>query len=242
MFLYSVKDEEEIEEEDRNFYVNLFVTKAGYLKKITSQSLRLSHEQKLKEKDEICLQEEVLNDVDVLFFTDKGRMYRLNLKEIKENKASAFGEYMPAYFKFEDDEKIIKVLYTDDYDGNLMFFYKNGKVSKVSFLSYKTNRKKLLTAFSKDVELVSLFLEKAESFYMMCSNNEKAIIVSSSLAEVKSKKDSKGVSFLRLNKNCVLKSVRLVEKNELKNLKKFVVEKIPSSGRVVSVQLSLNEN
>ena len=200
MFLYSVQDEEEVEEEDRNFYVNLFVTKAGYLKKITSQSLRLSHEQKLKEKDEICLQEEVLNDVDVLFFTDKGRMYRLNLKEIKENKASAFGEYMPAYFKFEDDEKIIKVLYTSDYNGNLIFFYKNGKVSKVSFLSYKTNRKKLLTAFSKDVDLVSLFLEKADSFYMMCSNNEKAIIVSSSLAEVKSKKDSKGVSFLRLNR------------------------------------------
>ena len=242
MFLYSVEEEEEIEEEeDKSFYVNLFVTMAGYLKKITAQSLRLSHEQKLKEKDKICLQGEVLNDVDVLFFTDKGRMYRVNLKEIKENKASSLGEYMPAYFKFDDDEKIVKVIYTKDYEGNLLFFYKNGKVSKVSFSSYKTNRKKLLTAFSKDFELVSLFLEKEERNYMMRSNNEKAIVVSSSLAEVKSKKDSKGVSFLRLNKGCVLKSVSLVEEKDLKNLKKFVVEKIPSSGKVVSTQLSLNE-
>ena len=239
MFLDSVEEEIEMDAEEEGSLVNLVITKEGYLKKITEQSLRLNNEQKLKEGDRIYINEKVSSDVDVLFFTNMHRMYRLNLKKFKEIKASLLGEYIPAYFEFDEGEKIIKVVYTKNYLGNLLFFYSNGKISRVSLISYKTNRKKLLNAFSKDSDIVNIILETKASMYMLKSNNEKAIVFSSGLIELKTKKDSKGVLVLKLNSNSELKEALKLKEGDEESLKDIVVEKIPAVGKKYSKQLSL---
>ena len=239
MFLDSVEEEIEMDAEEEGSLVNLVITKEGYLKKITEQSLRLNNEQKLKEGDRIYINEKVSSDVDVLFFTNMHRMYRLNLKKFKEIKASLLGEYIPAYFEFDEGEKIIKVVYTKNYLGNLLFFYSNGKISRVSLISYKTNRKKLLNAFSKDSDIVNIILETKASMYMLKSNNEKAIVFSSGLIELKTKKDSKGVLVLKLNSSSELKEALKLKEGDEESLKDIVVEKIPAVGKKYSKQLSL---
>ena len=240
MFLFSVKEYDDLLEEEKSDYlVNLFLTKEGYLKKITTQSLRLSHDQKLKENDFILFHKEVNNDVDVLFFTNKARMYKANLSSFKETKASLLGDFIPAIFKFDDDEKILDVIYTKKYDGNLLFFYEDGRAFKVSLNSYKTNRKKLLNVYDKENKIVKIFCEKEDCYFLLQSTNEKIVIINSNLVELKAKKGQKGVFVFRLNKNCKIKKVVKMKKVELKDYDGYVFEKIPASGKAMAEQLKL---
>ena len=64
--------EPEDEEDDIPDYpVTLFVSKEGYLKKITAQSLRMSGEQKFKEGDSLAFSRETNNKAEILVFTDQ---------------------------------------------------------------------------------------------------------------------------------------------------------------------------
>ena len=77
MFYYG-GDEDENEEEDDvpDYSVNMFLTRDGYFKKITSQSLRMANEQKLKDGDVITMFTEATNKTELLFFTDKCQVYK----------------------------------------------------------------------------------------------------------------------------------------------------------------------
>ena len=55
--------------------MNCFLSAEGYFKRITSQSLRMSGEQKLKEGDEIIFEQELSGRTEMLFFTDKFQVY-----------------------------------------------------------------------------------------------------------------------------------------------------------------------
>ena len=62
--------EEEVEEIP-DYPVTVFVSREGYLKKITAQSLRMSGEQKFKEGDSLDFSAETTNREELLVFTDK---------------------------------------------------------------------------------------------------------------------------------------------------------------------------
>ncbi|MEG1050091.1 MAG: DNA gyrase subunit A, partial [Oscillospiraceae bacterium] len=72
----TIEKEDEEEEEIQCYPVNLFLTKQGYLKKITPQSLRMSSEQKLKADDEVMEHIETVNDIELMFFTNKQQVYK----------------------------------------------------------------------------------------------------------------------------------------------------------------------
>ena len=75
--------------------VHLFVSKQGYLKKITPQSLRMSGEQKFKEGDSLSFTVETTSRAEVLVFSDKCQCYKTRLSEFEDSKASVLGEYLP---------------------------------------------------------------------------------------------------------------------------------------------------
>ena len=240
MFLYSVKDYiDSNEPENLNYTVNLFITNDGYLKKITAQSLRLSREQKLKECDFIKLHVELQNDTDLLFFTNKAKMFKANLANFKETKASSLGDFIPAVLRFDTEENVLDVVYTKDYTGNLLFFYENGKVSKVSLSCYKTARKKLLNAFCLDSPLVAIYKEQEFKYYMVAATNGKCVVGRSSLLEAKFKKDSKGVLFIKLNKGAHVREVRELSEEDVKSYSAFLCSKIPSAGKYLGEQLNI---
>ena len=105
------------------------------------------------------------NSADMLFFTNYFKMHRLKISSIKEMKASSFGEFLPAIFKFEEGELILKSIYVEKYFGSVLFFYENGKAVKVDINSYKTNRKKLLNAYYSGSKLINIFFETNSSYY-----------------------------------------------------------------------------
>ena len=96
--LIVAKDEtpEVIEHEEvENYAVRVVVTKEGYFKKITAQSLKGNDEQKVKETDEILYMEDTDNLGELCVFTNLARMYRIRVCEFENTKASLLGDYLP---------------------------------------------------------------------------------------------------------------------------------------------------
>ena len=96
------------EETVEDYPVNLFFTKEGYFKKITPQSYRMSSEQYLKDGDKIVQHVEATNAVSLLFFTDRGQVYKSRACEFDDTKASALGDFIPAKLGMEMAARMIE--------------------------------------------------------------------------------------------------------------------------------------
>ena len=130
-------------EEIPDYPVHLFVSKQGYLKKITPQSLRMSGEQKFKEGDRLDFTIETTNRAELLVFTDRFQCYKTRLSDFEDSKASLLGDFLPTKLAMEQGESIVSVIPAGDYTGFVLFFFANGKVAKVPLSAYetKTNRR-----------------------------------------------------------------------------------------------------
>ena len=85
------------------------------------------------------------------------------------------GDYVPAKLNFDEEERIVGMAHTKDYSETMLFFFDNGKVSKVPLSSYatKTNRKKLAKAYGTKAPLVTCFCQQEDQEYLMVSNNQR---------------------------------------------------------------------
>ena len=79
--IYNTEEAEQEEEEDSvpDYPVTVFLSREGYLKKITAQSLRMSGEQKFKEGDSLAQTWKTTNKAEFLVFTDKFQCYKSRL-------------------------------------------------------------------------------------------------------------------------------------------------------------------
>ncbi len=236
-FLYLIEEYDE-DKTTADYAVNLFLTADGYLKKITPQSLRTSGVQKLKENDKIVTHLETTNNTDLLFFSNKAQVYKTNLSKFNDSKASLLGDYVPAKLNFDDGEKLVGMVATKDYSGHILFFFQNGKLAKVTLSSYmtKTNRKKLANAYSYLSNLCAMFQENAAGEYLIVSSNQKYLIVNSSLINSKSTRNSQGISVMKLNKDCFVKSVTPYTEGMINNSYRFRTKNLPARGVVPKLE------
>ena len=227
-----VVEEEDTVEEIPSYPVNIFATQQGYLKKITQQSLRMSSEHKLKDDDKIVLHKESTNDAHLLFFTDKASVYKTRAAAFDDTKASVLGEYVPAKLGMDDGESIVKTIVAKDYTGFLIFCFENGKVAKVPMSAYetKTNRKKLINAFTDKQKLVDILYFTENTDLVLISNVNRAVVVNTSQIGEKTTKNSIGVQVQTLKKNQTVKSCITLEAAQLENSSKFRTKNIPAAG------------
>lgn len=232
LFVFSDDDEEYEQEDDTpDYQVKLFLSKSGYFKKITPQSLRMASDQKLKESDIISQEIEASNKSEILFFTDKATVYKTKASQFDDTKASLLGDYVPAKLGFEDGESVVKMVVTSDYSGYLIFVFENGKAAKVSLDSYatKTNRKKLANAYSDKSPLVDMFFVSDNADIMLCSSNGRAIVFNTDMMLSKASRDTIGVQTMTLKgKNTVSKASE-IKQNDTRFLK-YKVKAIPAAG------------
>ncbi len=181
-----------------DYSVMLFLTNENYFKKVSIASLRSSGEHKLKDSDFILLQKETTNKCEILFFSDKQNVYKLKLHEIPDTKVSSIGHYLNNLLNLKEDEKILSFATTPSYEGFILFAFDNGKVSKVSLSLYKSNRKKLVSAFSNKNTLTGLLVLEHDTNILVNYNKNKAILLNSSLIEEQSTKSSQGVQVISL--------------------------------------------
>lgn len=226
--------EHDEENEVSDYAVNLFFTKEGYLKKITPQSLRMNGEQKLKEGDQIVQLVEATNCSDLLFFTDRCQVYKAKGYTFTDIKASVMGEYVAARLCADEGENLVYMAVTQDYSGYMVFFLADGRVAKVEMKAYftKTNRKKLVKAYSEGSSLVSCFYIKQDRDFIIISSSGKAIIFNSSLLTSKSTKNTQGVIAMNIKKGHRVLSAMEYD-NDLGDVQnKYRVKRLPASGSV----------
>ncbi|MHB1485381.1 MAG: DNA gyrase subunit A [Saccharofermentanales bacterium] len=215
-----------------DYRLKLFLTEHGYVKKIALTSLRNSNELKTKEDDKIMIELEGDNRSDVLFFTDKCNVYKIKAHDIKDHKPSDLGEYSPNLLSLSDGEKVIFMHVTSQYEGNLLIGFLNGKVAKIEMKSYetKTNRKKLINAFSDFSPVVSMhFIQQDEDFVLYSSIN-KILVFSSALVPLKSTRSTRGVQVLLSKKGSTLMRIERVSDSEISDVKYYRNKNIPAVG------------
>ncbi|MBQ8604086.1 MAG: topoisomerase IV [Oscillospiraceae bacterium] len=227
-----VVEAEEKTEEIPTYPVHIFTTAHGYMKKITPQSLRMSGEHKLKDDDAITQQIETTNDAHLLFFTDTASVYKSRAAQFEDSKASVLGEYVPAKLAMDEGENIVHTVVTKDYSGFLLFVFENGKVAKIPLSAYetKTNRKKLLNAFSDKEKLVKIMHFTENTDVVLISSVNRALVVNTAQIPEKTTKNSIGVQVQTLKKNQTVKSAITLEAAQLENHTKFRTKNIPAAG------------
>lgn len=233
MFVYP-EDEEEVDiiEEVPDYPVNIFLSKSGYFKKITPQSLRMSNEQKLKDGDVIHVEMESTNKAELLFFSDKAQVYKTKASAFDDTKASLLGDYIPAKLGFDDEENVASMVVTTDYSGYMVFVFENGKVAKVPLSAYetKTNRKKLANAYSEKSKLIDIFQIKEHADIMLRSTNGRMIIFNTALLLPKSTRDTIGVQVMTLKAKSTVDKAFVVNEETLQELSKYTTKSIPVAG------------
>lgn len=219
-----------------DYPVKFFLTKEGYFKKITPQSLKMNSEQKLKNDDEIMQGVSGTNHSDLLFFTDKSQVYKAKGYNFSDTKASGMGDYIPATLNLDKNEKILYMAVTSDYNGFILFFFKGGKVSKVDMKSYytKTNRKKLIKAYSDIDDLVTAFYMFEDKDFILTSSSGKILIFNSSAINIKQTKNNQGVAVMKQKKGHRVVTAQEYTAGTFSNEKLYRAKNIPAAGKLPS--------
>lgn len=227
-----------VEEEEpaaADYAVTVFLSKEGYLKKITQQSLRMSGEQKFKEGDSLLLSKETTNRAEFLVFTDQFQCYKSRLSDFDDGKASLLGDYLPQKLGFEPGENMAALVFCGDYKGFVLFFFENGKVAKVSLSAYetKTNRKKLTGAYSDKSPLVSVMALEQDAQMVLYSSDGRAMIFSTAQLLPKTTRNTQGVAVMTLKKKAVLTQAALLENSGIVNENRYRSKTIPTAGMLL---------
>ncbi|MBE6851507.1 MAG: topoisomerase IV [Ruminococcus sp.] len=233
---YHMTEEDQLPAEDDtpDYPVHLFLSKEGYFKKITPQSLRMSGEQKVKEGDCISQQEQATNKTELLFFTSGAQVYKTRASAFEDTKASLLGDFIPAKLGFDENETVCGMISTTDYSGMLLFVFENGKAAKVPLSAYatKTNRKKLTAAFSDKSPLVKLFLLTQDTDIFVRSSGNRAVLVNSAEIAEKSTRSTQGVQIMTLKAKQTVVSAEIAEGEFLESIQSFRIKSIPAAGKL----------
>ena len=234
--VYASEIEEEPEDDPAEDYpVNVFLSNEGYLKKITPQSLRMSGEQKYKDGDGPKLSFESTNRAELLVFTDRQQVYKTKLSDFADTKASALGTYLPSQLEMDDGERVFTVILPGDYKKDLLLFFENGKIARIPLSAYetKTNRKKLINAYSDKSPLAEVLPISGECDIAAFSSDGRALVFNTSLLQVKASRSTQGVAGMSVKNKHKLVSAALLENTSVKNKSRYRVRSLPGAGALL---------
>jgi len=234
--VYASEVESDDEEEQVEDYpVTLFLSREGYFKKITQQSLRMSGEQKYKDGDSLRISLESSNRCDLLIFTDRQQIYKLRLADMEETKASALGVYLPSRLQMDDGENVLTMVLPGDYKRQLLLVFENGKVARLECSAYetKTNRKKLVNAYSDKSPLAAVIPLAGETDIACYSSDDRALVFNTSLLQTKTSRTTQGVGVMSLKAKRALVRAVPVSETQIKNISRYRVRSLPAAGAVL---------
>ena len=234
--VYDFEETAEVEEETVDEYpVTVFLSRHGYFKKITPQSLRMSGEQKFKEDDGLRQSFETTSNATVMFFTDRAQVYKTRLGEFGDTKASVLGDFLPAKLGMDEGESVVYMVLPGDYKGYMLFFFENGKCAKVELSAYQTtsNRRRLTGAYSDKSPLKTAMFLAEDAEIAVYSSEPRCLVVNTALMGVKSTRTTQGVGLLTLKRNKTLDYACTLEESGITNLARYRGRSIPATGALL---------
>jgi DNA gyrase subunit A len=236
--LYNVSDEVvETEAEVADYPVTVFITEGGYAKKIRTANLRMSGEQKLKEGDRIIESVECSNRDEILAFTNAHQVYKAKVDDFQDTKASVLGEYVPSKLDMEEKEEVSYIAVFSEYKGYMIFVFENGKIAKVDMSTYetKTNRKKLINAYSDKSPLAAALYLPEDTDIVICASNGRKLLVNTASILPKTTKNTQGVQAMTLKKKAdKVESVHLYTEGEFEKAYRYRPKNLPAAGALPS--------
>ena len=233
----------EIEPEEESvpaYPVHLFLSREGYFKKITPQSLRMSGEQKYKEGDGPAFHWESTNAAELMLFTDKQQCYKTWVNTFDDAKASVLGDYLPAKLEMEEGETILWACLPGQYAGHLLFFFENGKVARVPLSAYQTvtKRKKLTGAYSDKSSLKAvLYLpEEAEEEVVLYSTEGRALLFTTDQVPLKTTRSTQGVQVMTLKKSNTVQTARPLADTPIVSKTRYKARSLPAAGALLKAE------
>ena len=243
---------EEFDEEQQieDYSVTLFLSREGYFKKITAQSLRMSGEQKYKEGDGLLVSFEASNRGELLFLTDRQQIYKARVSDFEDCKASVLGVYLPTRLQMDEGENIISMIDPGDYSRNLLLIFENGKAARIDMAAYetKTNRRKLVNAYSDKSPVVAVMVIGEEMDVACYSSDDRVLVFNTAQLQVKTSRSTQGVAVMTLKAKRTLVKALPVKDSAITNLSRYRVKNLPGAGALlksedrVEQQLSLMDD
>ena len=242
---------EEFAEEDtvEDYPVTIFLSREGYFKKITAQSLRMSGEQKYKEGDALSQSFETTNRAEILLLTDRQQMYKAKLSDFGDGKASQLGDYLPAKLQMDEGENILAMILPGDYSRHLLLVFENGKAARIELSAYetKTNRRKLVNACSDKSPVKAVLLLDEEKDVACYASDGRVLIFNSAQLQPKTSRTTQGVNVMALKAKRVLVKAVPLKDTPITNTTRYRVRSLPGAGALlkpedtVEQQMSLLE-
>lgn len=215
-----------------DYPVTLFLSEQGYLKKIKTANLRMSGEQKVKEGDKMLPEIECSNKDELLFFTNNHQVYKSKADDFTDTKASVLGEYVPSKLDMDEGEQVIYMAVLSEYTGYMLFVFENGKLAKVDMSAYatKTNRKKLINAYSNKSPLAGALYIKEDTDIVLTSSIGRKLLINTAGVLPKTTKDTQGIAAMKLKKTHKVLSIHLHFENEFEKEWRFRAKNLPAAG------------
>ena len=223
------------EDETEDYHATLFVSREGYFKKITDASLRMSSEQRYKEGDGLLTSFEASNRAELLVFTDRAQVYKTRCADFEDTKASALGTFLPTRLEMGDGERVVAVADPGDYRGQLLLLFENGKAARFGMDVYetKTNRKKLVNAFSDKSPLRGILFFREELDVAAFADDGRALVFNTALLQPKTSRTTQGVGCMSLKARRKLQRAGPLEGAGIKNVARYRVRTLPAAGAVL---------
>lgn len=214
--------------------LKLYITEQGYIKKIAAKSISDTTEIKVKDDDAIKFTFDDDNNSDLLIFTDKTNVYKVKVSDIPDCKASDFGSYLNTIAGIDDSEKIVFIICTKDYSGNVLIAFENGKVARYPINVYetKTNRKMLKNGYFDGSK--AIFFDticEDTKYYILVDSKKKRLLFNDTDVPLKTTKTTQGVQMIRLSKGLTLIECNPVKVTNKKTLEKLIPNNYPAAGR-----------
>ena len=218
-----------------DYPVHVFLSKEGYFKKITPQSLRMSSEQKYKEGDGAYLQWECTNRDELLVFTDRQQCYKTRMSDFEDAKASVLGDYLPTKLGFDEGEGFLWACVPGDYSGSLLFFFENGKAARVELAGYQTQtrRKRLTGAYSDKSPLVRAFLLREDLEMAVWSTEGRCLIFHTAALNPKTTRTTQGVGVMTLKPKYKVEGAAPLDQTPIQNAARYRARSLPVAGALL---------
>lgn len=178
-----IEDEALIEEKN----VAITLTNLGYIKRIPENTFKTQKRGGkgilgLTTRDTDFVKDLIITSTHdfLLFFTDRGRMFKIKAYEIQEASRTAKGTPVINFLNMDQEEKIAAVIPVSEYseDDYLIMVTKNGTIKKTSASQFSNVRKTGLNAIKlkDDDKLIAVAQSSSEDHVMLISKLGKAII------------------------------------------------------------------
>ena len=235
LYEYEAENAQGEEDDTPDYPVHLFLSREGYLKKITPQSLRMASDQKYKEGDGPFLYWEGNNRDELLVFTDRQQCYKTRLSEFDDSKASVLGDYLPTKLGMDGEERVLWACIPGDYSGQLLFCFENGKTARVELSAYQTQtrRKKLTGAYSDKSPLVTAFLLREELELALYSSDGRCMVFHPAVLAPKTTRTTQGVNVMALKPKRTVTQVLPLAETAIVNAARYRARSLPVAGAIL---------